>query len=350
MRWPGCARGSAHPIIDDLVRPIAKLAGYRRRFNELAAAVGAGRELSRSAAQDARALREELAAVGRRQAAFESQLRALNEQVTSLVETAQQQANLNGTFRDDVIRGLRRVHADEAWHRRRLRELRSTDSYERAFTDPEPLISVLIPTFDRLELLRSRAIPSILAQEYRHFEIVIVGDDSPYGFAEIADGFEDAPITFVNLPLRGPYPDDVAKRWLVAGTTPFNEAMASARGAWFAPFADDDAMRPHHLRTLLRAARERRLEFVYGRLQMHLAEHGDPVLGSFPPKHGDIGLQAALLHGDMRLFELELADADFGLPNDWARIVRMLRAGVRTGMIDDVVADYYPGMRAVDRT
>jgi hypothetical protein len=324
------------------MRPIAKLAGYRRRFNELAAAVGAGRELSRSAAQNARALRDELSVVGCRQAALEAQLGLLNEQMDSLVAAAHQQANLNGPFRDDVIRGLRRVHADEAWHRRRLRELRSTEEYQRAFTDPEPLISVLIPTYDRLELLRSRTIPSILAQEYRHLEIVIVGDDSPYGLAEIAEGFADAPISFVNLPLRGPYPDDIIRRWLVAGATPFNEAMASARGSWLAPFADDDAMRPHHLRTLLEAAKERQLEFVYGRLQMHFPEHGDPVLGSFPPKFQDIGLQAALLHGHMRLFELELADADFSVPTDWGRIERMLRAGVRTGMIDDIVADYFP--------
>ena len=32
---------------------------------------------------------------------------------------------------------------------------------------------------------------------------------------------------------------------------------------------------------------------------------------------------------------------------DWGRMERMLRAGVRVGMIDEIVADYYPGMLGV---
>jgi putative methyltransferase (TIGR04325 family) len=42
------------------------------------------------------------------------------------------------------------------------------------------------------------------------------------------------------------------------------------------------------------------------------------------------------------IFELELADAAFRLPYDWALCVRMLEAGVRIGMLDEVVTDYYP--------
>jgi hypothetical protein len=63
---------------------------------------------------------------------------------------------------------------------------------------------------------------------------------------------------------------------------------------------------------------------------------------------GDIGLQAALLHGHLSFFELELADADFDVPGDWARIERMLSAGVRVGMIDDVLAEYWPSTKGWD--
>jgi hypothetical protein len=248
-------------------------------------------------------------------------------------------------FRADVISALKHIHAEEAWHRRRLRELRETPEYAAAFTDPEPLISVLIPTYERLGTLRERAIPSILSQEYRNFEIVIVGDNAPYGAAEVLDGFERAPIRYENLTAQVRYPDDVRRRWLVAGTPPFNEAMHLARGAWMAPFADDDAMLPRHMRVLLERAQADRLEFVYGRLRY--ATSGETI-GSFPPRLGDIGLQGALLHGVLSVFELELADADFDVPNDWARIERMLRAGVRVGMVDEVVVEYFPGLKASD--
>jgi Glycosyl transferase family 2 len=258
-------------LLDDTnnMGPIAKLASLRRRFNQLAAAVGEGRELSRSASLAAQSAQADLAVLSARQATVETQLTRVAEQ---LAQAEQARCASERAFRADMVAGLRRIHAGEAWHRRRLRELRATPEYESAYTDPDPLISVLIPTYERLDLLRSRAIPSILAQEHRNLEIVIVGDRAPYGRADIIEGFADAPIRYVNLPLRGPYPDDTRKRWLVAESVPFNEVMAIARGAWLAPFNDDHSMRPNHLKELLQAARERRLEFVYGRAQQHLPD------------------------------------------------------------------------------
>jgi hypothetical protein len=326
---------------------IGKLASLRRRFNELAAAVGDARELSRGALLATQELQAGLAAVSARQATLDARFDEMSAQLASLAESERARCERERVRHADLITGMRRIHADEAWHRRRLRELRATPEYESAYVDPDPLISVLIPTYERLDLLRSRVIPSVLAQEHRNVEIVIVGDCAPYDAADVTEGFADAPIRYFNLSLRGPYPEDARRRWLVTGTPPFNEAMAAARGVWLAPFADDDEMRPNHLTALLGAARERRLEFVYGRLQQHLADGPERVLGTFPPQLGDVGLQAALMHGHLKLFEFELADADLDVPNDWGHIERMLRAGVRTGMIDDVVADYYPSLRAM---
>jgi hypothetical protein len=265
-----------------------------------------------------------------------------------LIEAQRRTSDRDHAFQTDAIAGMRRIHANEGWHRRRLRELRATPEHELAYTDPEPLISVVIPTYNRLELLRTRAIPSVLAQDYGNLEIVIVGDHSDYDVHDVTAGFEHAPISFYNLSMRGPYYEESHKAWLSAGTPPFNEAVARARGAWIAPFADDDEMRPNHLRILLDAARERRLEFAYGRAYQHDQINGDRVLGTFPPSQGQIVMQAGLLHKHLKMFELELADSDFGIPNDWAAVDRMIRAGVRIGMIDDILIDYYPSFARPD--
>jgi hypothetical protein len=246
------------------------------------------------------------------------------------------------TRHDELLTGLKRVHADESWHRRHLRALRTTEEYQLAFTDPEPLVSVVIATYERLERLREKVIPSILAQEYRNVEIVIVGDNSEYGEEAVTAGFEGAPIRFSNLPMRGPYSDDRQKLWMVAGTPPLNEAFHLARGRWLAPFSDDDIMRPNQIRVLLERARERRLEVVYGKIFDH---HLDRPLGVFPPRWGDVALQAAVVHASLRFFEFELSDADFHTPNDMGMLDRLLRAGVRFGMVDEIVADYYPSLR-----
>ena len=64
-------------------------------------------------------------------------------------------------------------------------------------------------------------------------------------------------------------------------------------------------------------------------------------LGTFPPQRGHFGWQSALFHAGLRFFEMELADALFGSPADWSLCRRMLRAGVRFGMLDELVTDHY---------
>jgi glycosyltransferase involved in cell wall biosynthesis len=192
-------------------------------------------------------------------------------------------------------------------------------------------------------MLRERAIPSVLAQTYQSFEIVVVGDAAPEEAREVVESFGDPRVRFSNLPYRGPYPDEPEVRWRVAGGPPFNEGARLARGLWIAPLADDDAFRPHHLERRLDHARSERLELAYARLCMHSAEGETTTIGDFPPRVGQFGMQMGIYHhGLARIFELELADAALGLPQDWGLCRRMMEAGVRMGMMDDDTCDYYP--------
>jgi hypothetical protein len=45
--------------------------------------------------------------------------------------------------------------------------------------------------------------------------------------------------------------------------------------------------------------------------------------------------------------ELELGHALFATPNDWGLVHRMMRTGVRMGMVDDVTVIYSPSQRSV---
>jgi putative methyltransferase (TIGR04325 family) len=231
----------------------------------------------------------------------------------------------------------------EPWRRSRLWELRACPDYEPAFTEAEPLVSVVIPTYDNHHLLEERSIPSILAQTYQNFEVVVVGDAAPAEARAAVEKFRDPRISFHNRPYRGPYPEDPRARWLVAGVPPYNDAARVARGAWIAPLDDDDAFRPDHLQRLLQAAQENRWELAYGELEMHRPDGSSQRLGRCPPEEGHAVLQMAIYHaGLVPIFELELSDALFGMPSDWGLFRRMLRAGVRMGMIDGVVVDGYP--------
>jgi hypothetical protein len=233
----------------------------------------------------------------------------------------------------------RRAYDEEPANRRRVHALRRSDEYEPAFTESEPLVSFLIPTYDSFETLCEVAIPSILGQAYSNVEIVVVGDCAPPETAAAISKLGDPRVTYVNRTIRGPYSDDRATRWFAIGGPPFNDALALARGRWVAVLGDDDAVRPNHTEDLLAAAQANRYEHCYGRQQVNFAE-GEPLtLGEFPPRLGHWGNQAAIYHSGLRFFEAEPTDEIYGEPSDWSKCRRMMRAGVRFGMIDKVVVD-----------
>ena len=120
--------------------------------------------------------------------------------------------------------------------------------------------------------------------------------------------------------------------------------------AWRSPAGLDRAARR---RRRVRAAARRALlarracaplEFVYGAVACCCRTARDE-LGEFPPRHAD-RLQSALYHAGLRFMELELGHALFDKPNDWGLVHRMMRVGVRIGMVDEATVDYWPSLRA----
>lgn len=293
------------------------LSGLRERLRSIAAAVG---ETRQKVIDSHSALSAEL---GELRAAVESS---------------------GGPGADRAHEMLLAIADQEPWRRRQLWRLRSAPDYELAFTEPEPLVTVVIPTYDNYRLLGERSIPSVLAQTYQHFEVVVVGDDAPDEARSLVEQLGDPRIRFYNRAYRGPYPEgDPHARWLVAGVPPYNEAVRRATGRWIAPLDDDDAFRPDHLEVLIRLAQRDHLELAYGRVEIHWPDGYAEELGQFPPAQDGMALQMAIYHAGLAsVFELELTDAAFGLPADWGLFRRMLRAGVRAGMDERVVVDGYP--------
>ncbi|HEX3240765.1 MAG TPA: glycosyltransferase family 2 protein [Solirubrobacterales bacterium] len=239
----------------------------------------------------------------------------------------------------------RHAYDEEPANRRRLHELRRSEEHELAFTEPEPLVSFLIPTYTSYETLRDVALPSVLGQSYSNLEVIVSGDCAPAETAAVIEAIGDPRVVYLNRTIRGPYPEEPAKRWFGIGGPPFNDALAIARGRWIAVLGDDDAVRPHHTAELLAAAQENRYEHCYGLQQVNFAE-GEPLtLGEFPPRLGQWGSQAGLYHSGLRFFEAELSDAIYDEPSDWSKCRRMIRAGVRFGMIEKIVVDKHETRR-----
>lgn len=223
-----------------------------------------------------------------------------------------------------------------------LEAARRTPEYEQAYDEEEPLVSIPIATYQGAELLCDRALASIRRQGYERWEAIVVGDHTEDDTAERIAAIGDPRIRFLNLPYRGPYPDNDRARWYVAGTAPANTALRMCRGAWIAPQDHDDAWADDHLEVLLEAARGHRAELAYGRVDVLTEATGErEAAGEFPPRMGAFWFQASLYHRALARFEFDPNCRFVGEPGDWNRARRMWEAGVRFQFVDRVVGTYY---------
>src|SRR6266850_768429 len=170
-----------------------------------------------------RALRRQLAhALDRRFAAVHSRLDELAERLEAVTAadasrdedtTRRLLAALSARVNDELVPALRLMAADDAGTRRRLDAARQAADYELAYEDPRPLVSVIIPTYGRSELLSERALPAVLAQTHERIEVLVVGDAAGPETASAVGRFDDSRVEYVNLTQRYDYPDR-HRHWL----------------------------------------------------------------------------------------------------------------------------------------
>jgi glycosyltransferase involved in cell wall biosynthesis len=245
---------------------------------------------------------------------------------------------------EEEVVGLRqlliRAYEDTPRATAEVLRARRDHSYGDAYA-ADPLVTVRIGAYRGQDLLLNRALPSVLGQSHGNWEAVVVCDGREAETAERIAELGDARVRCVQRPRNGPYPSDPEDRWHVAGTHPFNRAVAAARGAWIAPIDQDDEWAPDHLEVLLEAARETRAEVVYGVSRVALDDGTETFFGGWPPKIGDFGFQAAIYHAGLAALLYDANSYLVGEPADWNLARRMLEAGVSFEFVERIVTTYF---------
>lgn len=218
--------------------------------------------------------------------------------------------------------------------------------YDRLYDDPteEPLISICVPTYNRGPILIERAVGTALAQSYKNFELIVVGDHCTDNTMELLSQIKDPRLHIYNLPERKrKYPQTVENHWFVGGAVPANKAMEMARGKWIARNDDDDIWTPDHLEKLLRFAQAGRFEFVSA---AYIAErHGTRKVVNLQGEHPTIGgVQTWLFRSYLKFMKYNVECWRKSWNRVWDADLqdRIYKAGVRTGFLDEVVAYVLP--------
>ncbi len=224
-----------------------------------------------------------------------------------------------------------------------------------------PCVSVIVNTYDR-PLMLSRALLSVLKQDFEDFEVLVVHDGPADGNtveacsrAHRLFSGRDVPFTFFGLEENSGYQ-----------CVPKNTATTHARGDYIAYLDDDNEWTPNHLSVLVEAIEEGSVwpDFVYGRREyVDTREVKEPVLTVGPspfvpwteearqrlassPMNNFIDTSDMLI-GKGPLWRLHLATGQmwnegwrrFG---DWELITRgVFFSGWRGRGVDEIVQKYY---------
>jgi glycosyltransferase involved in cell wall biosynthesis len=208
----------------------------------------------------------------------------------------------------------------------------------------KPLISVIIATYNRGEILCNRTIPSILTQTYPYFEIVIVGDCVTDNTERLLKKIDDNRIRFKNLKKRTVYPSDPIDRWMVAGATPRNIALSMIKGDWVYTISDDDMLMPDCFEKMINYVNRNKeiesvsasyLSYVQGIEKIFTASDVEKRLGIYMT-----GIPSWMYRSNLRFFKWNLNSwrKNWNRPSDYDLQHRMKKAGVRMGYFDEVVA------------
>jgi glycosyltransferase involved in cell wall biosynthesis len=114
-----------------------------------------------------------------------------------------------------------------------------------------PFFSVILPTYGRGRHIRP-SIESVLAQTFRDFELLVVGDGCVDETESVVRSFRSEKIRWTNLPQNSG-----------SQSVPNNEGIRLSRGCWIAYIGHDDIWAPSHLdRIFQKTATSDPLDFI----------------------------------------------------------------------------------------
>jgi glycosyltransferase involved in cell wall biosynthesis len=201
-----------------------------------------------------------------------------------------------------------------------------------------PLVSVIIPTHNRAELL-GRAIKSVLAQTFEDFELIVVDDASTDGTPEVVAGFDDPRIRYIRLKKNSGAP------------TARNTGIKKSRGAFIAFLDDDDEWLPHRLELQVKKFEELDGEVgvVYGGFY-YVSQQTGKIIGKRMPAYRGwvyknllvenfVGSPTLLIRREC-FKRAGLFDPKLTSSQDWDMWLRIARY-YKFDYVEDVVAKYY---------
>lgn len=209
------------------------------------------------------------------------------------------------------------------------------------------LVSIIIPTYNRADLLINRSLASVRAQTHQELDIIVVADGMTakalHPIRAHLKEIADPRIRLINIK-RPVYPTDPGTLWCVIGLDARNKGHDLAKGEWVGGLDDDDEFTLDHVEVLLAQAISSQSDFAYGRSAVHWPGGGNSEYGTWPPGHFQLCDGSAIWKRSLG-YRYDWACVERGLPEDGDLWDRMVEGGVKFTLVNQIVHHYYPNER-----
>jgi len=205
----------------------------------------------------------------------------------------------------------------------------------------EPTVSVVIPTYDRPEMLQ-RAVESVVQQTYDSVELLVVDDHSPTPAAETLGALETELLYSVEC---------IRHEENRGGSAARTTGIEAASGDWIAFLDDDDEWKPTKLAKQVQRVKSAPgdVALVYAGIRQ-VDEEGSTVAMKTPTVEGDVlerllrgnfigSYSAVMAHSDA-VAAVGTPDERFPSWQDWEWYLRLANHGVFASIPEPLVIRY----------
>jgi glycosyltransferase involved in cell wall biosynthesis len=230
------------------------------------------------------------------------------------------------------------------FERRKWGNLRYLSPYKKTYFCPYK-ISVYCPTFNRVDILLERALPSVCSQTYRNFEFIIVDDCSTDNteskvYAWCLKNNEKRVRVVRTKSRKKRYPESRMNHWFAGPVIPANLGLKECKGSWIARIDDDDVWTEDHLEKLLELAIKKNAEFVSSGYNIKEFYFGGIGFDKYHGIEGDEwhgGTSSYFYRSYLKFFRynIDCWRKDHNQVNDLDLCERLDYAGVRMAFLDE---------------
>jgi len=213
----------------------------------------------------------------------------------------------------------------------------------------ESLVTVIIPSYNRATLLRTRSLTSLLKQTYKNWEAIVVGDGPCNGaLKEAVEAVGDPRIRYSEISRPDYSVFSKSEFWNVAGAAARNHGLSLARGAIIAPLDDDDEFMPNHLQESVDAIATGKGDFIYGNVIVRNFETDSEYNDYFPwkdPITRELFKRRNIMFHSTVCYDAHYAKLCYpengSNPADYGLWISIQRKGARIYSLDTPQAVYY---------